>query len=151
MAKVDVVNIMIWNELKSYLPRGTILSSVYRPDEHQLKIIVDLATKEKFKFTKPPTLGDRSSWAPALAFLRSKGYEIAEPGKSSHRLGIAYDLKGPDLSKIEAGVRRAVKDGRIMLAQTPKPIRHELVNKCVHVEIVGATLLSEQFDYVRTV
>lgn len=152
MPKLDVVNLMVWNQLKPYLPSRTVLKSVFRPDEHQLKIISDLATKEKFSFPQGPLkLSDRSSWRAALAYLRSKGYEIAEPGKSLHRLGIAYDLSGPDLAKIEAGVNRAVADKRITLANSPKPIRKETKNNCVHVEIVGATLLNDQFiDYFHT-
>src|SRR3712207_853592 len=135
MALVDSGNLLVWNTLKLYLPEGTRLSSVYRPAQAQLDFIVKAAKKEKYKFRKEPVLGDRSSWIGALEHLRKLKYKIAEPGRSKHQQGIAYDLAGPDLAKIEAAVRRAVADGSITLARkSANPILVETKNRCVHVE-----------------
>jgi hypothetical protein len=147
MALVDTGNLMVWNTLKHYLPPGTRLTSVYRPAQAQLDFIVRKAKKEGYKFTKPAVLGDRSSWIDALKFIRGKGYKVAEPGVSKHQSGVAYDLSGPDLSKIEAGVRKAVADGSITLLRTSKnPILRETTNHCVHVEIEAAIVEMEAFQ-----
>jgi hypothetical protein len=68
--------------------------------------------------------------------------------KSMHQRGLAYDLSGPDLSKIEAAVRKAVADGRIRLVQgSSSAILCEPRNNCVHVEIDGGLLDFEPFEY----
>jgi len=148
MALVDTGNQMVWHALKLYLPPGTRLTSVYRPAQAQLDFIVRKAKKEGYTFASQPLLSDRSSWIGALDFIRSKGYKVAEPGVSRHQKGIAYDLSGPDLNTIEAGVRKAVAEGRITLVRDSKsPILRETVNRCVHVEIEAAILDSEPFDW----
>jgi hypothetical protein len=143
---VDVVNLMIWNQLRPLLPHGTKLNSVKRPAAAQLQFIVIQAQKLGYKFSHPPTLHDHSSWQGALDFLRHKGFKIAAPGKSNHQSGIAYDLSGPNLNAIEAAVRRAVEQKRItLLANSRSAILQETKNHCVHVEITGAVLYNEQF------
>ena len=146
---MNVINVHVWNNLKRFLPLGTKLNSVYRPAQEQFDIIVRKAHQHGFKFTKSPQLSDRSSWLPALLFLRKKGFKIAEPGKSAHQKGYAYDLSGPGLHAIEQGVRAAVKAGVITLKRgAPRPILVELANHCVHVEIEAVVLLnSDTFDW----
>jgi hypothetical protein len=147
MTLVDTGNLMIWYALRPYLPPGTRLTSVYRPAQAQLDFIVRKATKEGYHFAKPPVLGDRTSWAGALGFIRQKGYQVAEPGLSKHQRGMAYDLSGPDLDAIEAAVRKAVAAGRISLLRgSNRPIRPETINRCIHVEIEAAILDFEPFD-----
>lgn len=149
MALMDIGNQMVWQALKLYLPPGTVLSSVRRPPKNQLDVIIAEAKKNHFVFPRPPALSDPASWEPALEFLRKKGYQIAAPGKSVHERGLAYDLSGPDLGKIESAVRKAVADGRIRLLEgSRKPIRLEPINHCVHVEIDGALLDYEPFEFV---
>jgi hypothetical protein len=143
--QVDIVNVMIWNQLKPYLPQGTKLTSVRRTARAQLEFIVKTAEKRGYKFTRTPSVADPASWREAVALLRSKGLKVAPPGRSNHSLGIAYDLSGPDLPNIESGVRKAVQENRITLAKSPSAILIEPANKCVHVEIVGAVLFNEQF------
>ena len=147
MSLVDTANVMVWYTLKPYLPPGTRLSSVYRPASAQLAFIVRKAKKEGYVFEKPPVLHDRDTWIGALQFLRDLDYKIAEPNKSMHQRGIAYDLVGKKLDDIEAGVRRAVKEGRITLAKTKRPILRETKNNCVHVEIEAAVVDNDQFDF----
>jgi hypothetical protein len=151
MPMVDVVNLTIWYQIKSYLPAGTRLTSVYRPAQAQLDFIVSKARKHGFKFTKAVTLKDQASWQTALEYIRTKGYKVAAPGKSAHQMGIAYDFSGPDLPKIEKAIRRAVADGRITLANSRSAILVEKRNRCVHVEIVGAIIHNESFDFMHAV
>lgn len=147
MPLVDTANVMVWNALKPYLPPGTRLTSVYRPASEQLAFIVRKAKKEGYVFDTPPVLRDRDSWIGALEFLRARDYKIAEPNKSMHQRGIAYDLAGPDLGRIEKAVHRAVADRRIVLSKSKHPILRELKNHCVHVEIEAAVIDNEAFDF----
>jgi hypothetical protein len=123
---------------------------VHRPAQAQLDFIVSKARRHGYSFTRTPLLRDRSSWQPALEFIRTKGYKVAEPGKSAHQLGIAYDFSGPDLGKIESAIRRAAADGKITLAKSKSAILLETHNRCVHVEVVGAVIHNEAFDLLHT-
>lgn len=144
----NVLNLYVWRAIMPYLPVGTRLTSVYRPAEEQLKILVDMAKKRGFKFEKAPTVSDEKSWQKALDFVRGKGVKIAAPGRSAHQRAIAYDFSGPSLEAIEAGVRRAVKDRAIILARGSRnPILVEKANHCVHVEIESATTTSGFITY----
>ncbi|MBK8566755.1 MAG: hypothetical protein IPN76_26340 [Saprospiraceae bacterium] len=135
----NVLNLYVWRALMPYLPAGTRLTSVYRPAEEQLKILVDMARGLGFKFEKAPTVSDEKSWQKALDFVRSKGKKIAAPGRSAHQRAIAYDFSGASLEAIAAGVRRAVSDGAVTLAKGSRtPILIEKANNCVHVEIESA-------------
>lgn len=148
MALVDTGNRLVWQALKLYLPLGTKLSSCYRPPQAQLDFIVQTARGRGYHFTKFPTLDDESSWSGALAFVRQEGFKVAAPGRSMHQRGMAYDLSGPDLSKIETAVRKAAADGRIRLVQgSPSSILREATNRCVHVEIESGLLDFEPFEY----
>ncbi|MGH7617044.1 MAG: hypothetical protein ACREPM_07450 [Gemmatimonadaceae bacterium] len=141
-------NELMWQALKLYLPPGTKLNSVRRPPQEQLDIIVKLARSNGYQFAGLPRLGDESSWSGALAFIRVKGFKVAAPGRSMHQKGLAYDLAGPDLNKIEAAVRKAVSDGRIKLVPGSKSaILQEPKNHCVHVEMQSGVLDFEPFDF----
>ena len=147
--KISQYNDVIWNCLKLYLPPHTTLSCVYRTDQDQLEIIIERATKKGYKFPKPPTVADRASWLGAWQLANTTANPVAKPGSSTHRLGIAYDLAGPDLPKILAGIQRAASAGAIQLApRRPGFDNPKLEGYCVHVEIVGGKLDFEPFDFV---
>lgn len=149
MAQIDTGNYLTWHTLKSFLPRGTRLSSCYRPAQAQLAFIVKKAKKEGYAFTRAPQVSDERSWSGALALLRKKGYKVAPPGRSNHQSGLAYDLSGPDLSAILAGVERALAEGKITLLQGSKSnLIVEKKNNCVHVEIESALIDHEPFEFV---
>lgn len=78
---MNVVNVHVWNNLKRFLPLGTKLTSVYRPAKDQFDIIVRKAKQHGYKFEKTPDLNDRTTWFPALQFLRKKGTKLPNPGK----------------------------------------------------------------------
>src|SRR5260370_6238383 len=106
---------LIWQAFKLYLPPGTRLTDAIRPPMVQLEIIVTDAKNEGYVFKKAATLEDRSSWKPAHLFLKSKGYDIAEPRTSMHGRRYAFDLGGPDLKRIEHGLLRPPPQNRIPL------------------------------------
>src|SRR5207247_5271830 len=148
MALMDVGNQMVWQALKLYLPVGTRLTSVYRPPQSQLDFIVATARKEGYRFARPASLADPSTWRDALESIRKRGYKVAAPGTSAHQRGVAYDLTSPNLEKIEAAVRAAVAHKRITLATaTRSPLLIETQNHCVHVEIQAAILDFEPFEW----
>jgi len=143
---VDVVNLQIWNQLSPFLPTGTKLSSVKRPAKDQLKFIVNTSKRLGYEFSREATLDDETSWKDALKFLREKGYIVAAPGRSNHQSGIAYDLAGPDLDAIVAGVKQAVDKRYITLLEGSRSaLLKEPTNGVVHVEISGAVLFNDQF------
>ena len=148
MALMDVGNKFVWQAIKLYLPMGTKLSSVYRPAQAQLDFIVKKAQAEGYKFARPAVLNNRSSWSEALDFVRSKGYKVAEPGKSLHQQGLAYDFTGPYIQKIKAAILKAVGDGKIRLLNKSNNLIIEPINNCVHVEIEQAWLDFEPYEYV---
>ena len=146
--KASQYNDAIWQCLKLYLPPYTTLSCVYRSDEDQLAIIVERATKRGYKFAKPPNVSEASSWMGAWRMVNTKLNPVAKPGRSTHRLGIAYDLTGPDLSKIATATTKAALDGAIQLAPArPGWENPHLEGHCVHVEIHGGKLDFEPFDF----
>jgi hypothetical protein len=146
--RMDVGNWLVWQALKLYVPPGTRLTAVRRTAQEQLNFIVRKARAGGYQFTKPALLSDPTSWRDALAFVRSKVWKVAAPGESKHQSGLAYDLAGPDLAKVEAAVRKAAADGRITLVRTSRnPILREVVNRCVHVEIESGLLDFEPFEY----
>ena len=134
MARLEFQHEFVWDILQEYVPEGTKLSSVLRSDQEQLNTIVRYAKAKNYKFKTAPTLASRGSWYPALAHIRSKGIIIAEPGKSPHQHGLAFDLVGPDLEAISKAVEQARDDGAISIKR--KII--ERGNKCVHVEVSSA-------------
>src|SRR5690348_3915127 len=134
-------NELMWQALRLYLPPGTRLNSVRRPPQEQFDIIVKLARGNGYHFATPPHLNHESSWRGALSFIRQKGFKVAAPGRSMHQRGLAYDLVGPDLDKIETAVRKAVSDGRIKLVPGSRSaILQEPMNRCVHVEMEAGIL-----------
>src|SRR5262249_43414459 len=146
--KMSRYNDAIWDCLKLYLPPGTTLNCVYRTDQDQLDIIVKRANERGYKFSKPPRLADPESWQVAWRLVNTHTNPVARPGRSTHRLGIAYDLGGPSLTKIAEAVKKAASVGAIRLAP-PRPNweNPRLEGACVHVEILGGKIDFEPFDF----
>ena len=144
-------NRVVWKAIQPYLPQGTVLKSVVRSDQEQLDLIVMFANRYGYKFKENPSLENADSWQGALKLVRSKGTKIAPPGRSNHAKGIAYDLSGADLAKIEEGVRKAVEAGIIGLWKgSHSALLPELKNNCVHIEVEWVcTVTSEGFLSVQ--
>lgn len=66
MPLMDVGNTLIWQCLKLCLPSGTTLKSVRRSASDQPALIVERAKLKGYKFKRPPTVGDESSWLESL-------------------------------------------------------------------------------------
>ena len=146
--KMSQYNDAIWNCLKLFLPPLTTLSCVYRTNEDQLQIIVERAVKRGYNFSKPPTVSDHASWLAAWQLVNSRMNPVAKPGGSTHRLGIAYDLSGPDLPKIVAAIQKAASVRAIQLAPRRGGFDNpKLEGHCVHVEILGGRMDFEPFDF----
>ena len=145
-AKMDVGHQYVWAALKPLLPYGTVLTCVKRDAQHQLAIIVRYARREGFEFATTPTLANRESWLPALNFLRGRKYKIAEPGRSLHEHGLAYDFSGPDLQRIYDAIADGARTGHIRLVRKPRNLILEHVNHCVHAEIESVRVDGDVFD-----
>ena len=146
--KMSQYNDAIWSCLRLYLPPSTSLSCVYRTNEDQLQIIVERARKRGYKFSTQPKVSDGASWMEAWRLVNTRANPVAKPGYSTHRLGIAYDLTGPDLPKIITAIKRAASAGAIQLAP-PRPgfENPKLEGHCVHVEILSGRIDFEPFDF----
>jgi hypothetical protein len=146
---------LVISEIQSYLPAGTVVTSAFRTKEDQVRIIVNYARKENFKFSKENIeLGDKQEWGKALKHLRSlkdkngkKKYHIANPGTSKHQTGIALDLihsiegvKG--LKKIRNAFHKARADKKIKI----KTDIIEIKQKCYHVEVETVRLEFEPLE-----
>jgi hypothetical protein len=146
--KMSQYNDAVWNCLKLYLPPLTTLSCVYRTDEDQLQIVVNRATDQGYRFSRPPRVSDQASWLAAWHLVNTRTDPVARPGRSTHRLGIAYDLGGPDLPKIVTAIQKAASVGAIRLASLrPGWDNPRLEGHCVHVEILGGRMDFEAFDF----
>lgn len=146
--KMSQYNDAVWMCLKLYLPQRTTLSCVYRTDEDQLQIIVERATKRGYRFSRPPTVSDPASWLAAWQLVNTRTNPVARPGSSTHRIGIAYDLAGPDLPDIVAAIQEAASTGAIRLApRRPGFDNPKLEGHCVHVEILGGKIDFEPYDF----
>lgn len=140
---------LIWQCMKLYLPPNTELTSVYRSGQHQLDMIIERARQKGYKFKTKPTLDNESSWIDAWKLVNTKLNPIAKPNRSTHQKGLAYDLSGPELSKIIEGVETAASDGAIhLLPARPGWSNPRLEGHCVHVEIDAGQLGFEPFGYV---
>jgi hypothetical protein len=95
-----------------------------------------------------PKVSDPASWLGAWHKVNTKTNPVAKPGGSTHRVGKAYDLSGPDLPKLVAAIQKAASLGAIKLSK-PRPHwdNPRLEGTCVHVEIDGGKMDFEPYDF----
>ncbi|HET9953335.1 MAG TPA: hypothetical protein VFQ61_02465 [Polyangiaceae bacterium] len=120
--------------LSDTLPVGAVMTSGYRSDADQARVINDYFAK----FNGPGAISEveaRRQWLLALKDEngKSKGLKIAAVGCSPHRTGLAFDLSGASLDAIERAVTQC--------AQT-YPDKFPLLNtilernqNCLHVNL----------------
>ena len=113
--------------LLPYLPQGTVMTSGYRSDEDQKRVINDYYTQHKGN----PLVTDvekRRLW-----LQNEEGLIIAQVGKSPHRTGLAFDLSGGKLDDIKAAVSRCVSEqgSRFPLLKTIV----ERKQNCLHINL----------------
>src|SRR5262245_62140390 len=119
--------------LSPHLPPGTEKTSGFRTGADQLAIIrhdagrVGIPVPDKMRVDKPET------WRGVLLELRRRGYEIADPDKTSHSSEdvIVFDLAHGNLDEIIKGCRTTERLGLIKIRKIIK----EGVNQAVHVEL----------------
>ncbi len=130
--KENIIRQLSYAMLQEYLPPGTRFTSGYRNPEKQLSLILQMARDRGIATSDKASVGDESSWRPALMALRDKNVIIAAPTTTPHGTEEAvFDLSGADLKAIEAGLRRAEKAGMVKF----KRIIFEARNNAVHVEV----------------
>jgi hypothetical protein len=113
--------------LVGFLPAGVVMTSGYRSDADQAKVINDYFAKKK----GPSTIVDveaRRQW-----LKTEKKLIIAKVGRSPHRTGLAFDLSGAKLEQIRAAVE---------LCSTKNPTTFplhstilEVHQNCLHVNL----------------
>jgi peptidoglycan hydrolase-like protein with peptidoglycan-binding domain len=90
--------------LLDYLPRETVMTSGYRSDADQERIINEYYAKHNGN----PMVKDveqRRQW-----LITRKGLKIARVGSSPHRTGLAFDLSGGDISTLDEAVKRCARE-----------------------------------------
>ena len=120
-----------WSVLSYFLPSGTVLTSCFREQSDQDRIIRNKA--KKHNYSGPDNLNSM------LKFVRSKGEVVARrPGKGhGGAAGTgAFDLSGADLDLIWEGVLSANNDklGAVKFKGLNAGSIIERVNNAVHVE-----------------
>jgi FHA domain len=118
--------------LQPYLPPGTQMTSGYRSPQDQLGLIRRLARAHNIPTPTNMDVNDRNSWWQTLLAVRDKGYIVAAPTTTPHATSeVVFDMSGANLSAIEAGCRRAERDGIVQF----KKVILEPQNNALHVEI----------------
>ncbi|MET0649842.1 MAG: FHA domain-containing protein [Pyrinomonadaceae bacterium] len=128
--------------LQKYLPPGTRFTSGYRSPQKQLDLIVRNARARGINVPANVSVEDEASWRPALMALRGTGFIVAAPTTTPHGTEEAvFDLSGPSLEAIRAGLLKAEAAGMIKYTR----IIFEPRNNAVHVEVenISPKLLNE--------
>jgi hypothetical protein len=113
--------------LTAYLPAGVIMTSGYRSDADQARIINDYFADKK----GPATIVDveaRRQW------LKNQGMIIARVGSSPHRTGLAFDISGGNLDQMDAAVRKCAEE-----QPTTFPLQGTIIERkqnCLHINLV---------------
>jgi hypothetical protein len=117
------------------LPNGTRLTSGFRTASDQLAVIRHYAQAEGIPVPANMRVEKPETWRPVLAKLRERGYIIADPDKTPHSSDdlIVFDLAGPDQKSIEAAVRRAETERKLVKIER---IIREGPKQAVHVELL---------------
>lgn len=95
-----------WAFLSQFLPDGSMLTSCYRSQSDQERIIKNYAEKNKYT-------GDKNDFNAMHAFIKSKGLVVARrigKGHGGKQNTGAFDVSGADLDAIWEGVEAANND-----------------------------------------
>jgi len=121
-----------WAFLSQFLPDGSMLTSCYRSQSDQERIIKNYAEKNKYT-------GDKNDFNAMHAFIKSKGLVVARrigKGHGGKQNTGAFDVSGADLDAIWEGVEAANNDPN-KIAKFDKLKQGsiiELKNNAVHVQ-----------------
>ncbi len=140
--KENFIRQLSYTMLQKYLPPGTRFTSGYRSPQKQLDLIVRNARARGISVPANVTLEDESSWRPTFMALRATGFIVAAPTTTPHGTDESvFDLSGPNLNAIQAGLLKAQDAGMIKYRR----IIFETSNNAVHVEVesISPKLLNE--------
>jgi hypothetical protein len=113
--------------LDRYLPPNTVMTSGLRSDEDQIRIINEYYASHN----GPSEITDveqRRLW------LKSDGLIIARVGSSPHRTGLAFDLSGAGIDRIEEAVEHCNDEHPELF-----PLKDTIIERkqnCVHVNLI---------------
>lgn len=113
--------------LLPYLPGTVVMTSGYRSDADQERIINEYFVKHKGD-PMVVNVEERRQW-----LVKTKGLKIAKVGSSPHRTGLAFDLSGADIDTIKSAVEKChtEKDDSFHLQSTIV----EKKQNCLHVNL----------------
>lgn len=140
--KENYIRYLSYAMLQKYLPPGTRFTSGYRSPQKQLDLIVRNARARGINVPANVSVEDESSWRPTLMALRGTGFIVAAPTTTPHGTEESvFDLSGPNLDNIRAGLLKAQDAGMIKY----KRIIFETSNNAVHVEVesISPKMLNE--------
>lgn len=121
-----------WAFLSQFLPDGSMLTSCYRSQSDQERIIKNYAEKNKYA-------GDKNDFNAMHAFIKSKGLVVARrigKGHGGKQNTGAFDVSGADLDAIWEGVEAANNDPN-KIAKFDKLKQGSIIerkNNAVHVQ-----------------
>jgi len=121
-----------WAFLSQFLPDGSMLTSCYRSQSDQERIIKNYAEKNKYT-------GDKNDFNAMHAFIKSKGLVVARrigKGHGGKQNTGAFDVSGADLDAIWEGVEAANNDPN-KIAKFDKLKQGSIIerkNNAVHVQ-----------------
>ncbi len=113
--------------LQPALPVGAVMTSGYRSDADQARVINDYFAKHDGP-SAIVEVEERRQW-----LRQEKGLIIARVGGSPHRTGLAFDLSGADLDSMNAVVERCANTN-----ETRFPLLSTIVERnqnCLHVNL----------------
>lgn len=113
--------------LEPHLPNGAVMTSGYRSDEDQARIINEYYASHKGP-ASTTDVEERRLW------LKAQGLIIAKVGSSPHRTGLAFDLSGAPLSTLQECVDKAAAEN-----PTDFPLKRTITERkqnCLHVDLL---------------
>lgn len=113
--------------LLPFLPGTVVMTSGYRSDADQERVINELYAKHKGDPLVVNTEA-RRQW-----LIKTEGLKIARVGSSPHRTGLAFDLSGADIDSINMAVEKCHKEKGDSF-----PLQSTIVEKkqnCLHVNL----------------
>lgn len=113
--------------LLPYLPTSAVMTSGYRSDADQTRVINDYYI-EKGGDRAVTDVEQRRQW-----LMKEKGLKIARVGHSPHRTGLAFDLSGADIDVMDSAVNRCFAENKDTF-----PLHSTLREKnqnCLHVNL----------------
>ena len=139
--KLNDLLLNAWKTLQPFLPPGAVMTSGFRTEEDQKRIINHFWQKATGKPIPDHLKKDNRVWRQAARILtRHHGYVVGPPwtnSKYAHLKGTALDISGANLYDLAEAVEMVSASSKLPV-KFRKPIV-EQGNNCIHVGVVSAT------------